>query len=208
MTQDDIRSMKDEIAYIKALTEEGRRTPLIGGAILIAAGTIFGLASVLHWLIQIDVLAVSPIAYAVVWLGAMALFFGCLVVLIGRSRGRPGAASLVNQAVGTAWMGVGLMIFVMSISIAVISWRIQSPILTFLFPSLIFGAYGSGWAVSATMSRARWQWNLAIAAWASAPALAFLVNTDWIWLAYAAGLFAFALIPGLILVRQEPAEVV
>lgn len=208
MTQDDIRSMKDEIAYIKALAEEGRRTPLIGGSILIAAGLIFGSASVIHWLIEIGALALSPVAYAVVWVGAMATFFACLFVLIGRSKGRPGAASLVNQAVGAAWMGVGLLIFVMSLSIAVISWRVQSPILTFIFPSMIFAAYGSGWAVSATMSKARWQWWLAIGAWAAAPAIAALTGTDWIWLAYGAGLFAFALVPGVLLVRQEPAEVV
>jgi hypothetical protein len=208
MTQDDIKSMKDEIAYIKALAEEGRRTPLIGGAILIAAGLIFGAASIAHWLIETGVLAVPPIAYAVVWMGALAAFFACLVVLIGRSKGRPGAASLVNQAVGAAWMGVGLLIFAMSISIAVISWRVQNPLLTLIFPSMIFAAYGSGWAVSATMSRARWQWALAIGAWAAAPLIATLVGTDWIWLAYAGGLFALALLPGVILVRQEPADIV
>lgn len=208
MTQDDIRSMKDEIAYIKALAEEGRRTPVLGGGILIAAGLIFGLASVIHWLVAIGALSVSPVAYGLIWLGAMATFFACLVVLIGRNKGRPGAASLVNQAVGAAWMGVGLLIFVMSLSIAVIAWRVQSEILTLIFPSMIFAAYGSGWAVSATMSKARWQWWLAIGAWTAAPAIAALVGTSWIWLAYAAGLILLALVPGVVLVRQEPAETV
>ncbi|WP_125256273.1 hypothetical protein [Brevundimonas fluminis] len=208
MTQDDIRSMKDEIAYIKALAEEGRRTPVLGGGILIAAGLIFGLTSIIHWLIAIEAIAVGPVAYAVIWVSAMATFFACLFVLIGRNKGRPGAASLVNQAVGTAWMGVGLLIFVMSISIAVISWRVQSEILTLIFPSMIFAAYGSGWAVSAAMSKSRWQWWLAIAAWAAAPAIAALVGTSWIWLAYAGGLVLLALVPGVVLVRQEPAETV
>ena len=208
MTQDDIKSMKDEIAYIKALAEEGRRTPLVGGAILIAAGLIFGCASVGHWLIEAGVLVLPPVALAVIWMGALILFFICLYVLIGRSKSRPGAASLVNTAVSAAWMGVGLLIFTMSISIAVISWRVQSPLLTLIFPSMIFAAYGSAWAVSATMSRARWQWVLAIGAWAAAPLIATLVGTDWIWLAYAGGLFALALLPGVILVRQEPADIV
>ncbi len=208
MTQDDLRSMKDEIAYIKALAEEGRRTPMLGGGILIAAGLIFGLASLLHWAVQAGVLALPPVAFGVIWVGAMAVFFACLFLLIGRSKGRPGAGSLVNQATGAAWMGVGLLIFVMAVSIAVISWRIHSPVLTLLFPSMIFAAYGSGWAVSATMTKARWQWRLAIAAWIAAPAIALLTGTDWIWLAYAAGLIGLALVPGMILVRQEPAETV
>lgn len=208
MTQDDIRSMKDEIAYIKALAEEGRRTPVLGGGILIAAGLIFGLASAVHWLIDAEVLALPPTAYAFLWLGAMAAFFACLFLLIGRNKGRPGAGSLVNQAVGAGWMGVGLGIFVMSLSIAVVSWRVDSALLTLIFPSLIFALYGSGWAVSATMSKARWQWWLAIGAWIGAPAIAALVGTQWIWLAYSAGLMLLALVPGLILVRQEPAETV
>lgn len=207
MTQEDVRSMKDEIAYIKALAEEGRRTPLIGGRILIAAGAIFGGASILHWMIETELLSLPDVAYAVLWLGAMATFFAILFTS-GHLTRRPGGQSMVNQAVGAAWMGVGLLIFVMSLAIGVVSWRMQTEVLTYLFPSMIFAAYGSGWAVSATMTKARWQWNLAIGAWASAPALAFLVNTDWIWLGYAAGLFAFALIPGILLVRQEPAEII
>lgn len=208
MTQEDVRSMKDEIAYIKALAEEGRRTPLIGGRILIAAGVIFGATSVVHWLIETGALALPPVSFAVVWIAAMISFFAYLSLWVHRTKGRPGAQSLVNRAVGAAWMGVGLLIFAMSLAIAVISWRVQSEILTYIFPSMIFAAYGSGWAVSATMTKARWQWWLAIGAWAAAPALAFLVGTDEIWLGYAAGLFAFALIPGILLVRQEPAEIV
>lgn len=208
MTQDDLRAMKDEIAYIKSLAEEGRRTPYLGGGILIAAGVIFGLASLLHWSVAIGVLAIPPVGYAVIWIGAMALFFACLFVLIGRHRGRPGAGSLVNQATGAAWMGVGLLIFVMSLSIAVISWRVRSEALTLIFPSMIFAAYGLGWAVSATMSRTRWQWGLAIGAWVAAPTIAALVGTSWIWLAYAVGLALLALLPGIVLVRQEPADTV
>lgn len=208
MTQDDLQSMKDEIAYIKALAEEGRRTPMLGGGILIAAGIIFGAASIVNWLVATDVLVLPPVAYAVLWAGAMAVFFLCLFVLIARSKGRPGAGSTVNRATGAAWMGVGLLIFVMCLSIGVISWRIQSPVLTLLFPSMIFAAYGSGWAVSATMTRAKWQWWLAIAAWIGAPAIAALTGTDWIWLAYAAGLICLALVPGIILVRQEPSETI
>jgi hypothetical protein len=208
MTQDDIQSMKDEIAYIKALAEEGRRTPMLGGGILIAAGLIFGAASIMHWLIDADVLVLPPVAFAALWGGAMLLFFVTLFTLIGRNKGRPGAASTVNRATGAAWMGVGLLIFVMAVSMAVISWRLQSPVPTLMFPSMIFAAYGSAWAVSATMTRSRWQWWLAIGAWISAPLLAALTGTTWIWLAYGAGLFAFALIPGLILVRQEPSETI
>ncbi|MNN81288.1 hypothetical protein D3C81_1981000 [compost metagenome] len=105
-------------------------------------------------------------------------------------------------------MGVGLGVFVMSLSMGVVGWKVQSPIPSLIFPSLIFALYGSGWAVSATMSAQKWQWRLAIGSWIAAPLIAFLTGSALMWLGYAAGLFLFALVPGLILARQEPAEVI
>jgi hypothetical protein len=39
-----------------------------------------------------------------------------------------------------------------------------------------------------------------------AAAMAFLVGTPELYLAYAASLFAFAFVPGLVLLRAEPAK--
>ena len=43
MTRDQMQSVHDDIAYMKALAQEGRQAPLLGGFILISAGLIFGL---------------------------------------------------------------------------------------------------------------------------------------------------------------------
>ena len=204
MTPDDAPSVHDDIAYVRNLAEQGRRTPMLGGRILIAAGLVFGLAALAHWVVALGVLAVPPVALAFIWMGAMAIFFLSLIFLIGDKKARPGAGSMVNQATGAAWMGVGLMIFVMVLSIGVVSWRVGDPVLTLIFPSLIFAAYGSGWAVSAAMTKARWQWRLALGSWVAAPAIAALTGSTWIWPAYALGLVLLALVPGVILVRQEP----
>ena len=105
-------------------------------------------------------------------------------------------------------MGVGLAIFVMALAMTVVSWKTGSEVSFMLFPSLIFALYGSGWAVSATVSDQKWQWRLAIACWIAAPLIAFLTGSPLMWLGYAAGLFLFALVPGVLLVRQEPSEVI
>ncbi|MFN7535514.1 MAG: hypothetical protein ACK5QD_11315, partial [Brevundimonas sp.] len=149
MTRDDIQSVHDDIAYMRALATDGRRAPLLGGSILIAAGLLFGGASVVHYGIDSELLALPPVAYAWLWGGSMLLFFLALVVLQRRIGKLPGAMSLANRAAGTAWMGVGLVIFTTSISMAVIGWKYETPIPALLFPSLIFAAYGAGWAVSA-----------------------------------------------------------
>lgn len=208
MTRDQVQSVHDDIAYMKALAQEGRHAPLLGGSILIAAGLIFGLASIVHYGIDSGIIDLPPVAYAVLWASAMLVFFVVLTVRIGRIGSKPGAQSAANRAASAGWMGVGLGVFVMALSMAVIGWKVQSEIPALIFPSLIFALYGSGWAVSATMSDQKWQWRLAIACWIAAPLIAFLTGSPLMWLAYAAGLFLFALLPGVLLVRQEPSEVI
>lgn len=44
MTREDIQSVHDDIAYMRALATDGRRAPLLGGSSLIAAGLLFGSA--------------------------------------------------------------------------------------------------------------------------------------------------------------------
>lgn len=208
MMQDQVRSVQDDIAYMRALAHEGRHTPQVGGAILVAAGLVFGLAAAIHFLIDYGILRLPPVAYLVVWGSAMVVFIASLVVQIRAVDRKPGALSPVNQATGSAWMGVGLASFVMSLSIGIVAYQVQTPVLALVFPSLIFALYGTGWAVSATMSRQAWQWRLAIGAWIAAPLIAIMISTPFVWLAYAAGILVFALVPGIILMRQEPAEVI
>lgn len=208
MTRDQVQSVHDDIAYMKALAHEGRRAPLLGGRILIIAGLVFGVAALIHYGVDSGVIAVSPMAYPVLWSAAMLVFFGALMVEIRRCDSKPGAGSAGNRAAGAGWMGVGLATFAMFLSMAVIAWTTGRSDAFAIFPSLIFALYGSGWAVSATMSGQKWQWRLAIGCWIAAPLIAFLIGSPLMWLGYAAGLFLFALVPGLILARQEPAETV
>ncbi|MNE07257.1 hypothetical protein D3C77_206650 [compost metagenome] len=208
MTRDQVQSVHDDIAYMKALAQEGRRTPMLGGRILAAAGLVFGLTALVHYGAAAGLVMIGGWGFAVLWAAAMAVFFAALMVFIQKDKSKPGAHSLVNRAGGAGWMGVGLATFVLFLSMAVIAWTTGRGEVFLIFPSLIFALYGSGWAVSATMSGQRWQWRLAIGSWIAAPLIAFLTGSALMWLGYAAGLFLFALVPGLILARQEPAEVI
>ena len=48
MTDDQMQNVKDDIAFMRALAAEGQRTPLLGGAIMAAAGVIFAIASLAY----------------------------------------------------------------------------------------------------------------------------------------------------------------
>lgn len=208
MSRDTPNSLQDDIAYMRALAHEGRHTPQLGGNVLMTAGIVFGVAAVVHFAIDYGLISLPPISYSVIWGVAMLVFFAVLIGQVRGQAGRPGVQSPVNRATNTAWMGVGLATFVLALSMGIIGWKTQSPYVAYIFPSLIFALYGAAWAVSAEMSGLKWQWKLAIGAWIAAPAIALLIDTPFIWLGYAAGLILFAFVPGLILRRQEPSEVI
>lgn len=208
MTNDQLQSVREDIAYMRAMAQEGRKTPLLGGSILIAAGLIFGTASVAHYAVTAGILDLPPTVFAGVWGAALVAFFIVLTILNVRIGKKPGAYSPVNKSTGAAWMGVGIGIFVMSIAMAIVVWKTQSETPFLLFPSLIFALYGAGWAVSATMSDKKWLWWLAIGAWIGAPVIALLTGEPEQYLAYAVGLLLLTVVPGVAMVRQEPAEVI
>jgi hypothetical protein len=82
--------------------------------------------------------------------------------------------------------------------------RTHNPVIFYLFPSVVMSFYGACWAVAASMSKRLWLWGPALGSFFGAAAMAFLVGTPELYLAYAACLFAFAFVPGLVLMLGEP----
>ena len=84
MTRDQVQSVHDDIAYMKALAQEGRRAPLLGGSVLVAAAVIFGAATVGQWMMVLGRIPNGGWESLSLWLGAAAVFVIALVVLIRR----------------------------------------------------------------------------------------------------------------------------
>lgn len=208
MTKDQLQDVRDDIAFLRALAQEGSQVPMLGGGISIAAGLIFALASVGHWLIAQKILVVSDWAYLVNWLGAGAIFGVVATLLIRRTSRQPGATSAVNTATGAAWSGVGMSIFVMWLGMMAIMFVTKNSAVFAVFPVLILALYGAAWSVAADMSRRGW---LRVVSWGSyvgAVLMGLLTTSPYQMLAYAAALVLLAVVPGIILVRQEPADTI
>jgi hypothetical protein len=77
-----------------------------------------------------------------------------------------------------------------------------------VMPTVVLTAYGSAWMVAAAMTRVRWWSVTALMSYAGAVAVAWFADSPAIYLVYALVLAAVALVPGLILMRQEPSEIV
>lgn len=192
-----------DIAWMRKLAEEGAEAPMRGGSILMAAGLIYGLGSVIHWAAISDRIGLGDPQLGLIWLAATGLFLVTLTIVNLRLRGQAGVRTSANRATGAAWMSVGLGIFALFTSIAVIGLRMgeDTLLLLTLTPSIIMVFYGMGWAVSASMTRSHALWWLAIGSFIAAPLLAALSGQDIQYLAYAGCLIVLMAVPGFLLMR-------
>ena len=120
---DQMQTIKDDLAYLRALAEEGRDGGERGGAIGMAAGVIFAACSVVQWAELTG--RISGMVSNGAWIVGVVLFFIALVVL----KARMGAPAGRSRAFGVAWQGVGWAIFTLFVALAAATWRTQSPLL-------------------------------------------------------------------------------
>ena len=208
MTDDHSKSIHDDIAYMRGLADEGRHAPLLSGPVMVAAGVIFGLASLGQWAIVTEVLVVDPMAQLWLWLAAGGAFAVALTLLIRRQQAKPGFYSPGNKAVGAAWTAVGFGIFAMWVAFMAVGFSSGDWTLMRAMPIVVFAAYGSAWMVAGEMSDAGWMKGVALLAYGGAVLLGVFADSTWGYLVFAGLMVFVALLPGLALMRQEPSDVV
>jgi hypothetical protein len=211
MTDPDMSQGPDktaDIAWLRNLAEEGARTPMRGAAILLAAGLIFGLASVVHWTVASGLLDLPSTTFNLLWLGATGVFLVVVTVANLMLSRASGVTTTANRAIGAVWTGVGTGIFALFTSLAIIGIRLEAgvaPAMLTLIPPAIMVFYGIGWAVSAAMQKSRWLGWLAAASFVAAPLLALLAGQSVQYLGYAGCLFGLMAVPGFLLMRSARA---
>jgi hypothetical protein len=198
-----------DIAWMRNLAQEGASAPLKGGETLLAAGLLFGLASLAHWAAASGLTPWTLNAASVVIWPATTVAFVLFATISGSRTARAaGVRTAANRAAATVWMAVGIAIFALFVSLALIGVRLGQGaglVVSQMIPSIIMALYGLGWAVSATMMRSGFLWRLSIASFVAAPLMAALTGSSIQYLAYAACLFGLMALPGWLLMRKARA---
>ncbi len=190
-----------DIAWMRNLAQEGADAPFRGGAILFAAGLVFGAASLMQWAMVSGLFPMSPLAAPVLWLGTVAIFL--LIVWTRSARMRCGAVTAANRASGAVWSAVGWGVFALCAAVAAVGARLESgEIVAAMIPSGVLVLYGMGWAVTAAMYRSRLLGGLAVASFIAGPLLGLLSGDPRQLLAYAVALLLLAALPGWIMMRR------
>lgn len=195
-----------DIAWLRQLAVENGTAPMRGASILLAAGLIYGVTSLIHWAHMSGLILAQYAAAGLEWLIGTAVFLVVNFVIVLRLRRASGVRTAANRAISTIWGGVGFGIFALFASMAMVSMRLgpdQNDMIFWLVPSIIMVFYGMGWGVTATMLKSRPLGVLALASFVSAPLMGLFAGTAALYLAYAAALFLLMALPGFLLMRQS-----
>lgn len=205
MTHEPSTTTAADIAFVRDLAQQGRNTAPLNGPFLIAASLIFGAANVGQWALLTEAVSASPWAPLWLWIAAGIVFALALVVLIRRQANKPGANTLVNKAIGASWTAVGFGIFATWLAFIAIGLTSGNWTLMWAMPSLVFAAYGSAWFVAGEMTGRGWMKGIALLSYAGAAGLGAFIGDPAIYLVFTVLIVLVALIPGIVLTRQEPA---
>lgn len=201
----ELSRLKADIDFVKTLAVEGGRVPLNGGFPLFLAGLIFGIAALLHYLDAISIAPFSSLSSLTTWGGAM-LIYALLGIAWGiKNRVALSVQGNKNRVVGAVWGGVGFSIFIFSVTLAILSYRLQNSQLGVFMMPVVLVLYGLGWIVTAEVSAQRWMTWIGVGCFVMTLLIAWLSLRPEQLLIYALALVGSALIPGWLLMSKEKA---
>jgi hypothetical protein len=200
---DDEQTLRDDVAFLRALAEGDSAGPAREGAILVAVGLIFGLVAVQYWCIESALFAVSPAVSTWLWLDGLIPFLVCMAVIAAKFRAHPSGAA--SRALAATWKGVGTAFIVADIALYAASRELGIPLLVkWVFPLILFALIGGAWGVAFAVRRRKAPGLLAGGNFAAAILSGIVIGRPQEWLVLAGGLIFLVAVPGVAMLAARP----
>ena len=201
-------TLSDDLAYVRDIAESGASAPLLGGRFLVWWGALVTAAYIAHYTIIIR--SLPPQYIGMMWFGFIAVALGGYVLMIRFfPAGKPGASSAGNRVSSHVWMAAGLVLFSFFTGVTIKSLIDGQASIGFSWSiPLVLGVYGIAQLVSGLMANSRALVCAGYAAIASVGLTALIVDRAELYLAAALAAAVTVLIPGILLIREEPSTTV
>jgi hypothetical protein len=185
-------TLGSEIAFIRAMVEEGRQGASRYG-IGIAAGLIWGTASLYGWAVWTRVIDVPGGVAGANWSWAVALvLFSLAGIPLGMYR-RGG-----NRIAGAVWAAVGWSCLAISAVISIAAWRLHMGVIVTVLPPIIMALYGGAWLICAAAFRTWFLLAVGVLSLLSSLMLAYAVAQPVEYLLFALSLYLLGAGPSLV----------
>jgi len=197
----DWPEVRDDVAFLRALTSEQDRPLAREGAVLVAVGAIFACVDVFYWLYFAQRVSARGIWRHVPWIAGAVVFLICFAVVNVRIPRAPGAAARAISA-ASAGVGVALCAAVAALFAGAVSVR-QPRLVIDVFPIVLLTLYGSVWMVAFAVKRRTWLAVVAAGCLAAAIGCGLVMGRPEEWLVLAGGMICLVAVPGGVLIHQS-----
>jgi hypothetical protein len=202
-------SNQADLAELRDIAESGRQAPLLGGRFFVWWGGLASAALLAHWTILTGRAGIEPGMVGFVWM-VYGIVGGIGTGFLSRGIARkPGRGTVNNRGERAVWMAVSFAIFAYAIGAVLANvfngFEADRRILFDTIPLVAFAGYGISFHVTAALGGPRWMSVLAPIAWLTAGAGLYFVGTPTLYLYSAGFVLVLAVLPGLLLMRGEPA---
>lgn len=198
-----------DLARLRAIAEEGRQRPLLGGRSLVIWGVAIALAALGSGAVAARLLPLPYMAITLIWFGLMA----GAAILSGMARRRSplgSATSLANRVEGAVWQVGGLFLFTLALILTGVAFFAAAAggghqawaILSIMAP-VTFGVFAVALAATATAGEVPWLRRFAWASLGFSAASAGMIGNVWQYAFMALGALVVGVWPGLLMTREE-----
>lgn len=199
---------KDDLDYLRDIAEAGYEAPLLGGRFLAWWGALITLAYLGHYWLLRDPFGMGGAAIGIMWLVTMVVGLAGYFTLIAAMPEKPGRGSAANRAEPVLWMTAGFAIFALFGGIFLKLFSGGETLHPDASLPMVFGVYAIGLATTGSLARNKILTMASYFALGAVLLTAYLYREPELYLAGAASVMVTTFVPGLLLMRSEPASVV
>ena len=200
----DIQSLRDDLAFLRALVQAGEDNYRPLGESYLLGGLVYGGEMLLHVGQMAGLVPATPLASLIVGAGPTAIFIAGLVLLLRRHAATMAAGGgLPAKAIRRAFAAIGISVLALIAVIGAVAIREQSLTVWFIFPCTVFVLQGTAWLLAFLLRRHAWQGVIAAGWFATGIAMAIFVTRQDIYILLAGvGLLGFMALPGYLMLRH------
>ena len=202
-------TLSSDLAHVRDLAEAGQNAPLLGGRFLAWWGGLMTLAYTGHFLIASQAVGIGPESLWILWATFTGLGIAGQFALQAFFPAKPGESSTGNRVQSVVWMSAGFVLFAYFIGLIgqIVFFDAGYEGFYWSVP-VVIGLYGLGQFVTGLIAGHGALKFAGLAAFAGTAVAAMMTGTDFVWLAGASVAFLAVFVPGLMLLRTEPATTV
>lgn len=200
----------DDLAYVRDVAESGATAPLLGGRFLVWWGLLVTLAYLGHYAIISGIAGLDLSALGILWTAFIILgLSGYLLLVRLFPADKPGASSAGNRASANTWMASGFVLFSFFAGVTLKSFLDGQASIGFSWSiPLVLGVYGISQLVSGLMTNTRWLSLAGYAAIGFVGITCLMVDRAELYLVAATAAALTVLLPGILMLREEPSTTV